>query len=57
MHAGPKPGRIDVARLRSPLAGLPLPRFSDGCPVLAVGVPPWLRSDAPCSPGRLFRHV
>ncbi|MFD7284243.1 transposase, partial [Streptomyces sp. NPDC059862] len=50
-------GRIDTGRLRSLLAGLPLPRFPDGRLVLAVDVSPWLRSDAPCSPDRLFCHV
>jgi hypothetical protein len=39
------------------LAGLSLPRFPDGGLVLAVDVSPWLRSDAPCSPDRLFCHV
>jgi hypothetical protein len=50
-------GRIDTGRLRSLLGGLPLPRFPDGRLVLAVDVSPWLRSDAPCSPDRLFCHV
>jgi hypothetical protein len=50
-------GRIDTGRLRSLPAGLPLPRFPDGRLVLAVDVSPWLRSDAPCSPDRLFCHV
>ena len=50
-------GRIDTGRLRSVLAGLPLPRFADGRLVLAVDVSPRLRSDAPCSPDRLFCHV
>lgn len=39
------------------LTGLPLPRFPDGRLVLAVDVSSWLRSDAPCSPDRLFCHV
>jgi hypothetical protein len=50
-------GRIDVERLRTLLAGLPLPRFEGGRLVLAVDVSPWLRSDAPCSADRLFCHV
>ncbi|MFE9774874.1 hypothetical protein ACFYOV_24995, partial [Streptomyces sp. NPDC005931] len=33
-----------ASRLRSLLAGLPLPRFPDGRLVLAVDVSPWLRS-------------
>jgi hypothetical protein len=57
MYAGLNQGRIDVDRLRLLLAGLPLPRFPDGRLVLAVDVSPWLRSDAPCSPDRLFCHV
>jgi DDE superfamily endonuclease len=50
-------GRIDVDRLRVTLAGLPLPRTSDGRIMLAVDVSPWLRSDAPTSAERLFCHV
>lgn len=50
-------GRIDIERLRTLLAGLPLPRFEDRRLVLAVDVSPWLRSDAPCSADRLFCHV
>jgi hypothetical protein len=46
-------GRIDIERLRTLLAGLPLPRFEGGRMVLAVDVSPWLRSDAPCSADRL----
>ncbi|WP_406341209.1 NF041680 family putative transposase [Streptomyces sp. NBC_00648] len=46
-------GRLDVDRLRDLLASLPLPRF-DGRIVLTVDVSPWLRSDAACSPERLF---
>ncbi|WP_196470095.1 transposase [Planomonospora sp. ID91781] len=50
-------GRIDTDRLRTALADLPLPRACDGRIVLAVDVSPWLRSDAPTSPERLFCHV
>ncbi|WP_331768069.1 NF041680 family putative transposase [Embleya sp. NBC_00896] len=50
-------GRIDEERLRTVLAGLPLPRCADGRIVLAVDVSPWLRSDAPTSAERLFCHV
>jgi len=49
-------GRIEVARLRRALAGLPLPRAVDGRIVLGVDVSPWLRPDAPTSPQRLFCH-
>jgi hypothetical protein len=50
-------GRIDVARLRRSLAGLPLPRAADGRLVLAADVSNWLRPGAVTSPGRLFCHV
>lgn len=50
-------GRINVDRLRSLLADMPLPRFDGGRLVLAVDVSSWLRSDAPCSADRLFCHV
>jgi hypothetical protein len=50
-------GRIDIARLRRSLAGLPLPRAAGGRLVLAADVSNWLRPDAVTSPGRLFCHV
>jgi DDE superfamily endonuclease len=50
-------GRIDVARLRRVLAGLPLPRAADGRLMLAVDVSNWLRPGAATSPERLFCHV
>src|SRR5947208_3948700 len=50
-------GRVDVARLRRSLAGLPLPRAGDGRLVLAVDVSSWLRPGAATSAGRLFCHV
>ena len=50
-------GRIDIARLRRSLAGLPLPRAADGRLMLAVDVSNWLRPGAAASPGRLFCHV
>jgi hypothetical protein len=50
-------GRIDIARLRRALAGLPLPRSADGRLVLAVDVSPWLRPGAATSAERLFCHV
>jgi hypothetical protein len=43
-------GRIGVAGLRTRLAGLPLPRMTDGRIVLAVDVSSWLRPDAATSP-------
>ena len=50
-------GRIDIARLRRSLAGLPLPRSADGRLMLAVDVSSWLRPGAATSPDRLFCHV
>ena len=50
-------GRIEVARLRRSLAGLPLPRAADGRLMLAVDVSSWLRPGAATSPDRLFCHV
>jgi hypothetical protein len=50
-------GRMDVARLRRSLAGLPLPRAADGRLVLAADVSNWLRPGAATSPDRLFCHV
>ena len=50
-------GRVDIARLRRCLAGLPLPRAADGRLMLAVDVSSWLRPGAATSPERLFCHV
>ena len=50
-------GRIQIARLRRVLAGLPLPAWPDGRIRLAVDVCNWLRPDAATSPERLFCHV
>ena len=50
-------GRVEIARLRRAVAGLPLPGWGDGRIVLAVDVSPWLRPDAATSPDRLFCHV
>ena len=49
-------GRIDIARLRRALAGLPLPAWDDGRIRLAADVSNWLRPDAATSPDRLFCH-
>jgi hypothetical protein len=49
-------GRMDVDRLRVALAGLQLPRGSDGQIRLAVDVTPWPRPDAECSPQRAHAH-
>ena len=50
-------GRIEIDRLRTTLAGLPLPRAANGRIALAVDVSHWLRPDAACSPERLFCHT
>ena len=50
-------GRVEVARLRWCLAGLPLPGWPDGRIRLAVDVCNWLRPEAGTSAGRLFCHV
>jgi DDE superfamily endonuclease len=50
-------GRVEIARLRRALAGLPLPAWPDGRIRLAVDVSPWLRPGAATSPDRLFCHV
>lgn len=49
-------GRVDIARLRWSLAGLPLPAWGDGRIRLAADVSDWLRPDAATSPDRLFCH-
>ena len=50
-------GRIEINRLRTALATLPLPRATDGRLVLAVDVSPWLRPDANTCPDRSFCHT
>lgn len=50
-------GAVDLGRLRRCVAGLALPRTTDGRIVLAVDVTNWLRPDAATSPDRLFCHV
>jgi len=50
-------GRVQVARLRRALAGLPLPAWPDGRIRLAADVCAWLRPEARTSPERLFCHV
>ena len=49
-------GRVEVARLRRALAGVPLPAWPDGRIRLAADVSSWLRPGAACSPERLFCH-
>jgi DDE superfamily endonuclease len=56
LYDGLNAGKIEIARLRKALDGLPLPRVA-GRIVLGVDVTPWLRPDAETSPDRLFCHV
>lgn len=57
LYSGINQGRIDVARLRRALAGVPLPRAGDGRLVLAADVYPRLRPDADTSSDRSFCHT
>jgi hypothetical protein len=56
LYDGLNAGRIEFARARRVVAGLPVPRI-DGRIVLGVDVSAWLRPDAETSPDRLFCHV
>ena len=56
LYDGLNHGKIEIARLRRGVAGLPLPRVGERI-VLAVDVSPWLRPDAETSAQRLFCHV
>jgi len=56
LYDGLNAGRIEFARIRRTLTGLPLPRVGERI-VLGVDVTPWLRPDAETSPDRLFCHV
>ncbi len=55
LYDGLNAGRVEIARVRRALDGLPLPRVGGGI-VLGVDVTPWLRPDAATSPDRLFCH-
>jgi len=57
LYAALDRGRIDVDRLRTALAEVPLPRAADGRLVLAVDVTCWLRPDAHTSPERILCHT
>lgn len=57
LYDGLNEGRLDVARLRTAVAGLPLPRWPDGRIRLAADLSHWLRPEAVTSPGRLNCHV
>ncbi|MDG4759259.1 NF041680 family putative transposase [Micromonospora sp. WMMD710] len=50
-------GKLDIDRLRTALAGVPLPRAADGRLVLAVDITCWLRPDAHTSPQRILCHT
>ncbi len=50
-------GRLDIDRLRTALASVPLPRAADGRLVLAVDITCWLRPDAHTSPQRILCHT
>src|SRR5919206_2028237 len=57
MYAALARGRLDVARLRTALSTVDLPRAADGRLVLAVDVTCWLRPDAHTSPDRILCHT
>jgi hypothetical protein len=57
LYDGLAAGQIRVDRLRTALAGPPLPRDTHGRLVLAVDVSPWLRPDAATSADRSFCHT
>jgi hypothetical protein len=57
LYDGLAGGRVDIARLRRTVAGLPVPRDRDGRITLAVDVSPWLRPDAVTSDDRCFCHT
>jgi hypothetical protein len=50
-------GRLDIDRLRTALAAVPLPRAADGRLVLAVDITCWLRPDAHTSQQRILCHT
>ncbi|MER7421130.1 NF041680 family putative transposase [Micromonospora peucetia] len=57
LYAALARGRVDVERLRTSLAALPLPRATDGRLVLAVDITCWLRPDAHTSAERILCHT
>jgi hypothetical protein len=50
-------GRMDIARLRTALTSVPLPRAADGRLVLAVDITSWLRPEAHTSEQRILCHT
>jgi hypothetical protein len=57
LYAGLNRGRVDVDRLRTALAAVPVPRAADGRIVLAVDVTCWLRPEAHTCPERVLCHT
>jgi len=57
LYDGLGAGRIEFARLRVAVAGLPLPEWPDGRIRLAADVSCWLRPDAEASAERMFCYV
>ncbi len=57
LYAALNRGRMDVERLRTALAAVPVPRAADGRIVLAVDVTCWLRPEAHTSPQRVLCHT
>jgi hypothetical protein len=57
VYDGLNEGRVEIARLRVAVAGLPLPRWADGRIRLGIDVSSWLRPGAETSPGRQYCHV
>ncbi|WP_318783750.1 transposase [Plantactinospora soyae] len=57
LYAALNRGRVDVDRLRTALAAVPVPRAGDGRIVLAVDVTCWLRPEAHTCPHRVLCHT
>lgn len=57
LYAALSQGRIDVERLKTAIAAVPVPRAADGRIVLAVDVTCWLRPEAHTSPDRVLCHT
>lgn len=57
LYAGLNRGRIDIARLKTTVATMPVPRAADGRIVLAVDVTCWLRPEAHTCPERVLCHT
>jgi hypothetical protein len=57
LYAALSRGRVDVERLKTAVAAVPVPRAADGRIVLAVDVTCWLRPEAHTSPQRVLCHT